>query len=93
MRSVAPDSLMKQIAAATAPVIVDVRSATEFAEGHVPGAIHLPFWQVGPALAEAGVDARVADRGVLRPRARVRTSRARRLRRRGFRMSCISPAI
>jgi rhodanese-related sulfurtransferase len=38
---------MRQIAAGTAPVIVDVRSAAEFVDGHVPGAIHLPFWRVG----------------------------------------------
>jgi hydroxyacylglutathione hydrolase len=28
------------------PVIVDVRSQAEFEHGHVPGAIHLPFWAV-----------------------------------------------
>lgn len=27
-----------------APVIIDVRSSREFQAGHVPGAIHLPFW-------------------------------------------------
>ena len=27
-----------------APVIVDVRSGREYRAGHVPGAIHLPFW-------------------------------------------------
>jgi len=26
------------------PVIVDVRSSREYRAGHVPGAIHLPFW-------------------------------------------------
>jgi rhodanese-related sulfurtransferase len=45
--SVTPDALMQLIAAGTAPVIVDVRSAAEYHHGHVPGAIHLPFWQVG----------------------------------------------
>ena len=34
-----------------APVIVDVRSSHEYKSGHVPGAIHLPFW-----LAFARVD-------------------------------------
>jgi rhodanese-related sulfurtransferase len=29
-----------------------VRSAAEYGEGHVPGAIHLPFWQVGRSLQE-----------------------------------------
>ena len=50
IRSVEPDTLMQQIAAGTAPVIVDVRSAAEYGDGHVPGAIHLPFWQVGRRL-------------------------------------------
>ncbi len=27
-----------------APLIVDVRSSREYQAGHVPGAIHLPFW-------------------------------------------------
>jgi rhodanese-related sulfurtransferase len=27
-----------------APVIVDVRSSREYRAGHVPGAVHLPFW-------------------------------------------------
>lgn len=25
-------------------VVIDVRSASEFRRGHVPGAVHLPFW-------------------------------------------------
>jgi len=29
-----------------APVIVDVRSGFEYRSGHVPGAIHVPFWSV-----------------------------------------------
>ena len=56
MRSVTPDTLMKQIAAGTAPVIVDVRSAAEYGDGHVPGAIHLPFWQVGRSLSRRGAE-------------------------------------
>lgn len=27
-------------------VVVDVRSRVEFTSGHVPGAIHVPFWQM-----------------------------------------------
>ena len=38
---------MKHISAGTAPVVVDVRSRKEFDEGHVPGALHLPFWKAG----------------------------------------------
>jgi rhodanese-related sulfurtransferase len=44
--SMDPDTLADRIAAGTAPVILDVRSALEFARGHVPGAIHVPFWRI-----------------------------------------------
>ncbi len=47
MVSIEPNALMQQIAAGLAPAIVDVRSAREYRDGHVPGAMHLPFWQVG----------------------------------------------
>ena len=43
--SVAPSDLLALIAEGRAPVILDVRSDAEFAHGHVPGAIHIPFWQ------------------------------------------------
>jgi len=26
------------------PVIIDVRSAFEYSSGHIPGALHIPFW-------------------------------------------------
>lgn len=38
------DALEAAIAAGRAPVIVDVRSAQEFCEGHIPGAVNVPFW-------------------------------------------------
>lgn len=44
--SIAPDALMAQITDGAPPVILDVRSKQEFDSGHVPGAIHVPFWQV-----------------------------------------------
>jgi rhodanese-related sulfurtransferase len=28
------------------PTVLDVRSAREYAGGHVPGAVHVPFWRV-----------------------------------------------
>ena len=46
MSSVAPEELARKIAAGTAPCTVDVRSRAEFVEGHVPGAVHIPFWQM-----------------------------------------------
>jgi hydroxyacylglutathione hydrolase len=41
---VTPEDLLAQINGATPPVILDVRSSLEFSAGHVPGAVHLPFW-------------------------------------------------
>lgn len=37
-------TLLADIDAGSAPAIVDVRSRMEFLRGHVPGAIHVPFW-------------------------------------------------
>ena len=47
MRSLTPDALMERITAGDPPVILDVRSKHEFDAGHVPGAVHVPFWQAG----------------------------------------------
>ena len=41
-----PAILMQQIHAGTAPLIIDVRSKSEFDQGHVPGARHVPFWKM-----------------------------------------------
>lgn len=38
--------LLAQIDAGTAPPIVDVRSRGEYEAGHVPGAVHVPFYSV-----------------------------------------------
>ena len=38
------DQLLASIVNGTAPVIVDVRSRWEYESGHVPGALHLPFY-------------------------------------------------
>lgn len=82
--NISPSELMNQITAGTPPVILDVRSRQEFAQGHVPGAIHIPFWQVG-AQAERMSDFR--DRPIVvycgrGPRAYIAGAV---LRRRGFR--------
>ena len=39
-----PEQLLASIETHTAPVIVDVRSQSEYDAGHVPGAVHLPFY-------------------------------------------------
>jgi hydroxyacylglutathione hydrolase len=44
MTHVTAAELNKLIKTGHAPLIVDVRSGREYRAGHVPGAIHLPFW-------------------------------------------------
>ena len=39
-----------------APVLVDVRSESEFAAGHIPGAIHIPFYSVDTRHNEISPD-------------------------------------
>ena len=48
---ISPDALLARIAMGTPPAILDVRTEREFADGHVPGATHVPFWQVSKRLA------------------------------------------
>ncbi len=38
------------------PVIVDVRSEDEYAAGHIPGAIHIPFYSIGKRYEEISSD-------------------------------------
>jgi rhodanese-related sulfurtransferase len=45
-------ALLAEIEAGTAPVILDVRSRMEFVRGHVPGAIHIPFWTLPARTSE-----------------------------------------
>jgi rhodanese-related sulfurtransferase len=46
------DQLLASIEKGTAPVIVDVRSQSEYESGHVPGALHLPFYALWSRHAE-----------------------------------------
>ena len=36
--------LLAQIEKGVTPIIIDVRSGSEYQLGHIPGAIHIPFW-------------------------------------------------
>jgi rhodanese-related sulfurtransferase len=44
MSQITPTTLMARIDAGAAPTVLDVRSRREFVGGHVPGALHIPFW-------------------------------------------------
>jgi len=49
---VSQDEVMRMIDAGTAPMVLDVRTAEEFAEGHVPGAINISHDELAERLAE-----------------------------------------
>jgi phage shock protein E len=51
--------LAEQIQLERAPLIVDVRSEKEYAEAHIPGAVNIPYDQLGDRLAE--IDAAKTD--------------------------------
>jgi rhodanese-related sulfurtransferase len=50
--SITPSDLLAQIESHQAPTIVDVRSRDEYVAGHVPGAVHIPFWAIGARAGE-----------------------------------------
>jgi rhodanese-related sulfurtransferase len=49
---ITPSELLERIDRGQAPTVLDVRSSWEFKRGHVPGAIHMPFWTIGAHLGE-----------------------------------------
>ena len=54
MADVQPAELLDRLAAPDPPLILDVRSAAEFAAGHVPAAINIPFYAVPFRAGELG---------------------------------------
>jgi rhodanese-related sulfurtransferase len=54
--TISPAALLDWIRRANAPVVLDVRSAAEFAAGHVPGAVHVPFTTVLTGSANVPTD-------------------------------------
>ena len=54
---ISPQALLETIqnnekTTAEIPIIVDVRSQSEYENGHVPGAIHIPFWSAFSRVSE-----------------------------------------
>ncbi len=50
-----PEELQARLTARQGPFVLDVRSDAEYREGHVPGAMHIPFQQVGARAGEIPV--------------------------------------
>ena len=76
--------LLSRIDAGTAPVVVDVRTRREFAQGHVPGALNHPLHSLllNPADLPAALDEPVVVYCGHGPRARIAAAM---MRRAGFR--------
>lgn len=46
------DELQVELRGASPPVLLDVRSAAEFASGHIPGAVLMPLPELGGRVGE-----------------------------------------
>lgn len=46
MKHITANALQNRMDSGQAPVIIDVRSGWEYSKGHVPGAVHIPFWSM-----------------------------------------------
>jgi rhodanese-related sulfurtransferase len=77
------EELRARLDSGRAPFILDVRSEAEYRDGHVAGAVHIPFQQVAARAAEIPVtnDAEIVVYCGHGPRAWIAAAA---LRRRGF---------
>jgi rhodanese-related sulfurtransferase len=55
---ISASDLAALITKGTPPAILDVRSREEFAQGHIPGALHVPFWKFLFGKAPASIPRR-----------------------------------
>lgn len=69
-RSISAVQLQNGWDAGRAPALIDVRSAEEYAAGHIPGAIHIPYQHVAERIDEVDAPNRVAPYCQVGPRAR-----------------------
>jgi rhodanese-related sulfurtransferase len=68
--SIAPTELKARQASSTPPVVIDVRTPEEYAAGHIPGALNIPFDRVAERISEIDAPHGVALYCMLGPRAR-----------------------
>ena len=54
--AVSPAAVAELAARPDAPVVLDVRTPEEFAQGHIPGAVLIPHDQLASRLSELGRD-------------------------------------
>jgi phage shock protein E len=68
--SISATDLSAQRESGVAPLVIDVRTPAEYASGHVPGAVNIPFDQVAKRIAEVDAPHGVALYCMVGPRAR-----------------------
>jgi len=68
--SITPAELIGRRESGQAPIVIDVRTSTEYAAGHLPGAINIPFDQVAERISEVDAPHGVALYCMVGPRAR-----------------------
>ncbi len=68
--SIAPSEISSRREAGQAPVVIDVRTPEEFAAGHIPGAVNIPFDEVAERISEVEAPHGVALYCMVGPRAR-----------------------
>jgi rhodanese-related sulfurtransferase len=68
--SISAAELHAQREAGLAPIVIDVRTSEEYASGHVPGAVNIPFDQVAERIDEIDAPHGVALYCMVGPRAR-----------------------
>jgi phage shock protein E len=68
--SIAASELSARRASGVAPVVIDVRTPEEYASGHIPGALNIPFDQVARRISEVDAPHGVALYCMVGPRAR-----------------------
>ncbi len=82
---ISPDDLMKRLVDDKPPLVVDVRSADEYAAGHVPGALHIPLSELELRLGELPADTPIVTYCMMQHRGQSRGERAAELlRARGY---------
>lgn len=68
--TISPAELNALRASDSAPVVIDVRTAEEYATGHIPNAVNIPFDKVADRISEVEAPHGVALYCMVGPRAR-----------------------
>ncbi len=68
--SISAAELQSRREAGAAPTVIDVRTPEEYASGHIPGAVNIPFDEVAKRIADVDAPHGVALYCMVGPRAR-----------------------